>query len=54
MSIIIIITPSDYADNIFKEKFKKWLDSKWKGKIYKISEIKYGYKIFYNLKKIYG
>tara|TARA_Y100000590_G_scaffold446552_1_gene580431 strand:+ start:2052 stop:3119 length:1068 start_codon:yes stop_codon:yes gene_type:complete len=49
---VVIITPSDSADNIFKKKFNEWINNNWKGNFYKVKERKTSYYWNYSLDEI--
>ena len=48
----VIITPSDAANNIYKNFFNGWLKNNWKGKFYKVKERKTSNYWNYNLNEI--
>ena len=49
---LIIITPADAADKIFKSKFKFIKNINWKGKLFKVKENKSMYKWDYSINEI--
>ena len=48
----VIITPNGVSKTIYKLFFATWIKDNWKGKIYKVKELKYNQKWIYRLDEI--